>query len=104
MVKSDVNDDLRTLARDLKGFMVKQHGIRDSDGPTPLADDWRSWELSFSYKGHRRHYVYHVQRQDSLIDMWRALQAESTGELMVTIPTDDGSGLNTNEIYYPPHG
>ena len=99
-----MSDDLRTLARDLTNFMVKQHGIREIDGPTPLADDWRRWELSFTYKGHRRHYIYCVQRLDSRAEMWRALQAESTGELMVTIPNDDGSGLNPNEIYYPPHG
>src|SRR5438270_276222 len=52
MAKTGMSDDLRTLARDLTTFMVKQHGIRDIDGPAPLADDWRRWELSFTYKGH----------------------------------------------------
>lgn len=97
-------DDLRALAFDLKDFLVKYHRVTYVEGPDPLSADWRSWEISFQYRGLRRHYEYRVERQDPLSTMFQALRADTTGELMVRIPNGLASGLHSNTIYYPPHG
>ncbi len=97
-------DDLRTLALDLKEFLVKFKRATDIEGPDPLDAEWLSWEIRFTHKGQRRHYVYRVQRRDSTGAMLRALRAETNGELLVRIPNDLSTGLHANYIFYPPHG
>jgi hypothetical protein len=97
-------DDLRTLARDLKDFLVQYHHVTDVQGPQPLAPDWRSWELHFTHRGLRRHFIYRVQRQDPVATMYQALRADTTGELLVRVPSERPGSLLPNTIYYPPHG
>src|SRR5690348_10900275 len=97
-------DDLRKLALDLKNFLVTYQRITDVNGPEPLSEDWRHWELRFTHRGLRRHYVYHVQRADPLATMFQALRADSNGELLVRVPIEGRNTMLTNEIYYPPHG
>jgi len=105
-VKEDVTgmaDDVRTLALDLKNFLVKYHRVTDIQGPTALSADWRDWEIYFAHRGLVRHYIYHVQRQDPIATMYQALRADTNGELLVRIPNEQQNALLTNEIYYPPH-
>ena len=102
--RAGMADDLQKVALDLKNFLVKVHRVREVDGPDPLSSDWRTWEVSFTYRGLRRHFWYRVQRQDPAATMLQALQADTTGELMVRIPRDGTDELMPNEIYYPPHG
>jgi hypothetical protein len=97
-------DELRELASDLKSFLVKYHRVVDVQGPTPLAADWRQWEIYFTHRGLKRHYVYRVQRVDPITTMYQALRADTTGELLVRIPNAEQNALLTNVIYYPPHG
>ena len=97
-------DDLRTLARDLKDFLVQYHHVANVQGPQPLAPDWRSWELRFTHRGLRRHFIYRVQRQDPMATMYQALRADTTGELLVRVPGERPGSLLPNTIYYPPHG
>lgn len=97
-------DDLRKLALDLKNFLVTYQRVTDVDGPAPLSDDWRHWELRFTHRGLRRHYVYHVQREDPITTMFQALRADTNGELLVRVPIEGRRAMLTNEIYYPPHG
>ena len=97
-------DDLRTLALDLRDFLVKYQRIGNIQGPDPLSPDWRSWEIRFTHRGLRRHFVYHVERQDPIATMYQALRADTTGELLVRVPDLQATGLLTNPIYYPPHG
>lgn len=99
-----MSDELRTLALELKDFLVTKQRATDITGPEPLTPDWRSWEIHFTHKGLKRHYIYRIQRQDSYAQMYRALSADTNGELMVRVPHDDLAGLHTNDIYYPPHG
>ncbi len=96
-------DDLRTLALDLKNFLVKYHRVTDIQGPTPLSDNWRNWEIYFVHRGLRRHYFYHVQRQDPIATMYQALRADTNGELLVRIPSERQDALLENTIYYPAH-
>ncbi len=97
-------DDLRMLALDLRDFLVKYQRIGNIQGPDPLSPDWRSWEIRFTHRGLRRHFVYHVERQDPIATMYQALRADTTGELLVRVPDLQAAGLLTNPIYYPPHG
>jgi hypothetical protein len=97
-------DELRTLALDLKNFLVTYHRVTDVEGPHPLSPDWRSWELRFTHRGLLRHFVYRVQRQDPLATMYQALCADTTGELLVRVPGERPGSTLTNTIYYPPHG
>ena len=97
-------DDLRTLALDLRDFLVKYQRVGNIQGPDPLSPDWRSWEIRFTHRGLRRHFVYHVERQDPIATMYQALRADTTGELLVRVPDLEATGLLTNPIYYPPHG
>lgn len=97
-------DDLRTLAFDLKDFLVKYQRVSNIQGPESLSPDWRSWEIRFTHRRLRRHFVYHVERQDPIATMYQALRADTTGELLVRVPDAETSGLLTNPIYYPPHG
>jgi hypothetical protein len=97
-------DDLRMLALDLRDFLVKYQRIGNIQGPDPLSPDWRSWEIRFTHRGLRRHFVYHVERQDPIATMYQALRADTTGELLVRVPDLQATGLLTNPIYYPPHG
>lgn len=96
--------DLRGLALDLKNFLVTYHHVTTVQGPEPLSADWRHWELRFTHRGLRRHYVYHVQREDPLATMFQALRADTNGELLVRVPIEGRDVLVTNEMYYPPHG
>ena len=95
--------ELRTLAFDLKRFLVTYQRVTEIQGPDPLAEDWRHWEIRFTHRGLRRHYVYHVQRVDPLPTMFQALRADTNGELLVRVPLEAQGALLTNEIYYPPH-
>lgn len=95
---------LRTLALDLKGFLLKYHRVTDVRGPDALSDDWRNWEIRFKHRGLARHYVYHVQRVDPIATMYQALRADTNGELLVRVPDADQTSLLMNAIYYPPHG
>jgi hypothetical protein len=97
-------DDLHTLARDLKDFLVQYHHVTDVQGPQPLTPDWRSWELRFTHRGLRRHFIYRVQRQDPVATMYQALRADTTGELLVRVRGERPDSLLPNTIYYPPHG
>ena len=97
-------DDLRKLALDLTNFLVTYQRVTDVDGPEPLSDNWRHWELRFTHRGLRRHYVYHVQREDPIATMFQALRADTNGELLVRVPIEGRDVMLTNEIYYPPHG
>lgn len=97
-------DDLRTLALDLKNFLVKYQRVTDVRGPEPLVPDWRIWELYFTHRGIKRHYIYRVERADPIATMYQALRADTNGELLVRIPDEQATGLLTNTIYYPPHG
>ena len=96
-------DDLRTLALDLKNFLVKYHRVTDIQGPAPLSDDWRGWEIYFTHRGLKRHYFYRVQRQDPIATMYQVLRADTNGELLVRIPNEQQNALLENTIYYPPH-
>lgn len=96
--------ELRKLALDLKTFLVTYQRVTEVQGPEPLSDDWRHWQLRFTHRGLRRHYVYHMQRIDPLTTMFQALRADTNGELLVRVPLEAHGELLTNEIYYPPHG
>jgi len=99
-----VAEDLRTLAFDLKNFLVKYHRVTDINGPEPASSDWRHWEISFVHRGIRRHYYYHIQRVDPSATMYQAIRADTNGELLVRIPNAEQDALLENTIYYPPHG
>jgi hypothetical protein len=97
-------DDLRRLAHDLCDFLVAYHRVTQVEGPRATSSDWRHWEIEFTYRGVRRHFIYHIERVDPETTMVQALRAESTGELMVRIPDEGRRGVLANTIYYPPHG
>lgn len=58
-----------------------------------------SFEIRFTFKGHRRVFRYFIEALDDPVTVRQVLRVHTNGELMVVVPDEYGH-IMPNEIYY----
>jgi hypothetical protein len=58
-----------------------------------------SFEIRFTFKGHRRIFRYYVEAVDDPVTVRQVLKVHTNGELMVAVPDEYGH-IMANDIYY----